>query len=117
MKSLFFVIGMSFGFGISMTFLLYQASRLPTDRENLAVAVLLRKDIGHIETAQSRQNAIDYALRTSVSFSGLAKWGEVLPPLIQGDTFILRIQRPIFENVFLTLEGSGKLPFDDETMD
>ena len=53
MKACFFLLGVFFGFGVSMLFLSYQSSRLPTDRENLATAILLRKDITHIEAAHS----------------------------------------------------------------
>lgn len=61
MKACFFLLGVFFGFCVSMLFLSYQSSRLPTDRENLATAILLRKDIAHIEAAHSQKNARDYA--------------------------------------------------------
>ncbi len=114
MKACFFLLGVFFGFGVSMLFLSYQSSRLPTDRENLATAILLRKDIAHIEAAHSQKNARDYAQWTSVYFSGRTAWGEVLPPVIQDATFTLRVRKQLYENVSLILEGTGKLPPKDK---
>ena len=95
-----------------MLLISYHCSRLPTDRKTFASALLLKKDIAHIEASRSPKEAIDYAQRISFYLSGEVGWGEVLPPLIQDNAIVLRIRRPVCSNVSLILEGSATLPLN-----
>ena len=112
MKACFFIFGVLLGVGMSMLLISYHFSRLPTDRKTFASALLLKKDIAHIEASRSPKNAIDYAQRTSFYLSGEVGWGDVLPPLIQDNAIVLRIRRPVCSNVSLILEGTATLPLN-----
>lgn len=114
MKACFFIFGLLLGVGMSMLLISYHCSRLPTDRKTFASALLLKKDIAHIEASRSPKEAIDYAQRTSFYLSGEVGWGEVLPPLIQDNAIVLRIRRPVCSNVSLILEGSATLPLNGD---
>lgn len=112
MRILSFTCGLLVGLSVSVFYEFHQAAMVPYNRGDI-VAGLLQRDITQIEACTSRQNAIDKAYLLATQFSKELSWGEMLPPVVNENTITLRIRKHFFNNVYCVIEGTAKLPLDE----